>query len=149
MIDHVLLQLCMLDSVLADINCIIVDEAHESSLSTNLLLALLKICLLKKPKLRLIIMSAIANAHTLSYYFGGCIIFHVIGINFPIDTNYITRDDSEASQNYVVKHAQQSVPSYVTQVIKVVAEIHAREEQGAILAFLTSQVEVEWAREQF
>jgi len=34
-------------------------------------------------------------------------------------------------------------------VIKVVAEIHAREEQGAILTFLTSQVEIEWAREQF
>ena len=41
------------------------------------------------------------------------------------------------------------VPSYVTQVIKVVAEIHAREEQGAILTFLTFQVEIEWAREQF
>ena len=48
-----------------------------------------------------------------------------------------------------MKHSQLSVPSYVTQVIKVVVEIHAREEHGAILAFLTSQVEVQWAREKF
>ena len=94
-------------------------------------------------------MSATTHAHTLSDYFGGCNIFHVTGRNFPLDTKYIARDDLESSQNYVVKHSQLSVPSYVTQVIKVVAEIHAREEQRSILAFLTSQVEVEWAREQF
>ena len=107
--------------MLANISCIIVDEAHEWSLSTNLLLALLRRCLFKRLELRLIIISATTNAHTLSYYFGGCSIFHVTGRNFPVDTRYITRDDSEASQNYVVKHAQPSVPSYVTQVIKVVS----------------------------
>ena len=90
-----------------------------------------------------------ATTHTLSYYFGSCSIFHVTERNFPVDTKYIARDDLEASQNSVMKHAQMSIPSYVTQVIKVVAEIHAREEQGAILTFLTSQVEIEWAREQF
>ena len=128
MTDHVLLQLCMSDSMLADISCIIVDEAHERSLSTYLLLSLLKRCLFKRPELRLIIMSATTDAHTLSYYFGGCSIFHVTGRNFPIDTTYIARDDSEASQNSVVKHAQLTVPSYVTQVIKVVGDIHAIEE---------------------
>ena len=49
MIDHVLLQLCMSDSMFTDISSIIVDEAHERSLSTDLLLALLKICLFKRP----------------------------------------------------------------------------------------------------
>ena len=92
-------------------------------------------------------MSATTDSHTLSYYFGGCSIFHVTGRNFPVDTKYIARDDSKASQKSSMKHAQLGVPSYVTQVIKVVVEIHAREEQGAILSFLTSQVEVEWARE--
>lgn len=149
MTDHVLLQLCMSDSDLASISCIIVDEAHERSLSTDLLLALIKRCLFRRPELRLIIMSATADAHTLSDYFRGCSIFHVPGRNFPVDIKYIARDDAEASQNSAMKHSQLTVSSYVTQVIKVVAEIHAKEEQGAILAFLTSQVEVEWAREQF
>ena len=71
-------------------------------------------------------MSAIEDAHTLSDYFGGCSIFHVTGRNFPVDTKYIARDDSEASQKYSMKHAQLSVPSYVTQVIKVVSKIHAK-----------------------
>ena len=35
MTDHVLLQLCMSDSLLADINCIIVDEAHEDNNTTS------------------------------------------------------------------------------------------------------------------
>ena len=48
MTDHVLLQLFMSDSVLAAISFIIVDEAHDRSLSTDPL-ALLKICLFKRP----------------------------------------------------------------------------------------------------
>ena len=35
MTDHVLLQLCMSDSVLEDINCIIVDEAHKDNNTTS------------------------------------------------------------------------------------------------------------------
>ena len=73
-------------------------------------------------------MSTTTYAHTLSNYFGSCNIFHVTGRNLFVDTKYIVRDDSEASKNSTVKHAQLSVPSYVTQVIKVVAEIHTREE---------------------
>ena len=52
MTDHVLLQLYMSKSVLAAISCIIVDEAHEQSLSMDTL-ALLKICLFKRPELGL------------------------------------------------------------------------------------------------
>ena len=50
MTDHVLLQLCMSDSVLAAISFITVDEAHDRSLSAYPL-ALLKICLFKRPEL--------------------------------------------------------------------------------------------------
>ena len=76
---------------------IILNEAHERSLSTYRILAFLKICLFKRPELRLIIMSATADAHTLSDYFGGCNIFHVTRRIFPIDTKDIARDDSESS----------------------------------------------------
>jgi HrpA-like RNA helicase len=30
-------------------------------------------------------------------------------------------------------------------MIRIIVDIHAKEEEGAILAFLTSQFEVEWA----
>ncbi|KAH9292074.1 hypothetical protein KI387_042739, partial [Taxus chinensis] len=149
MTDHRLLQLCMSDSELAHISCIIVDEAHERSLSTDLLLALLKKCLLKRPELRLIIMSATADAKTLSDFFCGCMIFHVPGRNFPVDIIYVPNEDAEVSESSNMKYGRLSVPSYVTQVIRIVADIHAKEEEGAILTFLTSQIEVEWARDQF
>ena len=80
-------------------------------------------------------MSTKTYAHTLSYYFVGCIIFDVTGRNISVDTNYIVRDDSEDSQNSVMKHSQLSVPSDVTQVIKVFVEIHAREEQDPFFHF--------------
>ncbi|XP_057846134.2 ATP-dependent RNA helicase DEAH12, chloroplastic [Cryptomeria japonica] len=149
MTDHALLQLCMSDPELEHVSCIIVDEAHERSLSTDLLLALLKRCLLKRAELRLIIMSATADAKTLSDYFFGCQTLYVPGRNFPVDVKYVANDEVELAQSSTIKYGQLSVPSYVTQVMKIVAEIHAKEEEGAILAFLTSQMEVEWARDQF
>ncbi|XP_057829663.2 ATP-dependent RNA helicase DEAH11, chloroplastic [Cryptomeria japonica] len=148
MTDHRLLQVCMLDTELTHISCIIVDEAHERSLSTDLLLALLKRCLLKRPDLRLIIMSATADAKTLSDFFCGCVIFHVPGRNFPVDIKYVA-NEAEASESSTIKYGRLNIPSYVTQMIRIIADIHAKEDKGAILAFLTSQFEVEWARDQF
>nr|CAD1826314.1 unnamed protein product [Ananas comosus var. bracteatus] len=121
MTDHCLLQHYMNDDSLAGISHIIVDEAHERSLNTDMLLALLKKKLLKRFDLRLIIMSATADARKLSDYFDSCRTF-----NFPA-----------------------TLVSYVSDVLKMVSVIHKTEEDGGILAFLTSQMEVEWACERF
>ena len=49
--DHCLLQHYMLDKNMSRISCIIVDEAHERSLNTDLLLALVKSLLFKRSDL--------------------------------------------------------------------------------------------------
>ncbi|KAL7254997.1 hypothetical protein ACSBR1_009206 [Camellia fascicularis] len=142
MTDHCLLQHYMRDENLSGISCIIVDEAHERSLNTDLLLALIKNLLHQKPDLRLVIMSATADANQLAEYFFGCGTFQVVGRNFPVDIRY-TPCASEGTSDSA------NIASYASDVVRMVTEIHRKEKDGTILAFLTSQMEVEWACEKF
>ncbi|KAI8536332.1 hypothetical protein RHMOL_Rhmol10G0248800 [Rhododendron molle] len=142
MTDHCLLQHFMKDKNLSGISCIIVDEAHERSLNTDLLLTLIKNLLCHRHDLRLIIMSATADANQLAEYFFGCGTFHVEGRNFPVDITYVPCASERASDSA-------SIASYASDVVRMVAEIHRTEKDGTILAFLTSQMEVEWACEKF
>ncbi|MFS8015720.1 putative RNA helicase transcription factor C2H2 family [Helianthus anomalus] len=141
--DHCLLQHYMNDKNFSWASCIIVDEAHERSLSTDLLLALIKDLLHRRSDLRFIIMSATADAEQLSKYFFDCDTHHVAGRTFPVDIRYVPALSSSSN----VRH--DFVAPYVSEVLKRVGEIHRTEDQGTILAFLTSQMEVEWACDQF
>lgn len=142
MTDHCLLQHYMRDKELSSISCIIVDEAHERSLNTDLLLALIKNLLCQRPYLRLIIMSATVDADQFADYFFGCRTLHVAGRNFPVECKY------EPCQSEVAL-ASKLMPSYVHDVLNMALKINRTEKEGTILAFLTSQSEVEWACENF
>ncbi|XP_068648329.1 ATP-dependent RNA helicase DEAH11, chloroplastic-like isoform X2 [Aristolochia californica] len=145
--DHCLLQHSMSDANLTGISFIIIDEAHERSLNTDLLLALVKKLLLQKPHVRLIIMSATVDAEKFSDYFFGCAILHVRGRSYPVDIQYMPYANDESSLNTTSLYNSVTCASYVSATIKAVREIHKAEDDGAILAFLTSQSEVEWACE--
>ncbi|XP_057428108.1 ATP-dependent RNA helicase DEAH12, chloroplastic-like isoform X2 [Lotus japonicus] len=141
MTDHCLLQHYMSDKNLFGVSCIVIDEAHERSLNTDLLLSLIKNLLCRRVEMRLIIMSATADAKQLSDYFYGCGIFGVRGRKFPVEVRYAPSDAGYSSSAVVA--------SYVYDVVRMATEIHKREKEGTILAFLTSQAEVEWACEKF
>ncbi|XP_027178653.1 ATP-dependent RNA helicase DEAH11, chloroplastic-like isoform X1 [Coffea eugenioides] len=140
--DHSLLQHYMRDKNLSRISCIIIDEAHERSLNTDLLLAMIKKLLHQRLDLRLVIMSATADAEQLANYFFGCGTFHVAGRNFPVDIRYVPCESEGKSDSSMVA-------PYVSDVVKMVYEIHKMDKEGTVLAFLTSQMEVEWACENF
>ncbi|GLU20518.1 hypothetical protein SLE2022_367120 [Rubroshorea leprosula] len=142
MTDNCLLQHYMNDRNLTGISCIIVDEAHERSLNTDLLLALVKDLLIRRNDLRLVIMSATADADQLAEYFFHCSIFHVKGRNFPVDIRYVPCKTQGTSISSMVA-------SYVADVVRMATEVHKKEKEGTILAFLTSQMEVEWACDNF
>ncbi|KAJ9159148.1 hypothetical protein P3X46_024673 [Hevea brasiliensis] len=144
MTDHCLLQHLMKDRTLSGVSCIIIDEAHERSLNTDLLLALIKELLIERGDLRLIIMSATVDASKLSEYFFGCRTFYVLGRSFPIQIKYVPGDSGGSSGPL-----PSAIAPYVSDVVKMAIEIHQVEKEGAILAFLTSQLEVEWACEKF
>ncbi|KAK7379495.1 hypothetical protein VNO80_04957 [Phaseolus coccineus] len=140
--DHCLLQHYMRDNNLSGISCIIIDEAHERSLNTDLLMTLLKGLLYRRGEMRLIIMSATADAKQLSDFFYCCGIFRVTGRSFPVDVKYVPSDHAGHSGSVVAA-------SYVSDVVRKATEVHKTEKEGTILAFLTSQIEVEYACEKF
>ncbi|KAL2907248.1 ATP-dependent RNA helicase DEAH12 chloroplastic [Bienertia sinuspersici] len=146
MTDHCLLQHCMNDRLLHGVSCILVDEAHERTLNTDLLLAMLKKLLPLRPDLRLIIMSATADAKQLSDYFFGCGMYSVVGRNFPVDVKYVPCSSEGFSEPLTVSAG--NMGPYVSDVVRLVTEIHRTEKEGSILAFLTSPMEVEWACER-
>ncbi|CAM8888095.1 unnamed protein product [Rhodiola kirilowii] len=141
MTDHCLLQRYMKDRNLCGVSCIIVDEAHERSLNTDILLALLKDLLCRRTDMRLIIMSATADAKKLSDFLFSCAVFTVPGRHFPVDIRYMV----PASENI----DPSGVSSCASDVVRMAADIHKSEKEGTILAFVTSPIEVEWACEKF
>ncbi|KAK1315489.1 hypothetical protein QJS10_CPA06g02024 [Acorus calamus] len=147
--DHCLLQHCMYNKKLEGVSCVIVDEAHERSLNTDLLLALVKQRLSETYDLKLIVMSATADANKLAEYFHGCPSFHVKGRNFPVKIKYVPDASAEACWASVPKINSNIATSYVLDVVQMAQVIHKNEVDGTILAFLTSQMEVEWACENF
>ncbi|XP_020228857.1 DExH-box ATP-dependent RNA helicase DExH6 isoform X2 [Cajanus cajan] len=79
-------------SVKDDIPCIshiIMDEIHERDKYSDLMLAILREMLPSNPHLRLILMSASADAARFSQYFGGCPIIYVPGLKYPVKTYYL------------------------------------------------------------
>ncbi|GMY37608.1 probable pre-mRNA-splicing factor ATP-dependent RNA helicase DEAH9 [Fagus crenata] len=67
--DGVLLREMMDDPLLTKYSVIMVDEAHERSISTDILLGLLKKIQRRRPELRLIISSATIEAKSMSAFF--------------------------------------------------------------------------------
>lgn len=147
MTDHAFLQLCLVDETLSQFECILVDEAHERSLNTDLLLAMLKRCLTQRPNFKVIIMSATADTELLSTYFGGCIMYQVVGRSFPVQFIYST-DEEDEHQNIDNSYSHVGCGDHVLKVIQTVISINSQPEKGDVLAFLTSQLEVEWACSQ-
>ena len=133
--DHVLLNECLKDPSLSKYSCIIIDEAHERSLYSDLLLGMIKKTLAQRPELRVVITSATIDPALFVAYFNQCPDLRVSGRMFPVDL--IWKEDPSSSPG-----------NYLQEAVDTVREIHRREGQGDVLVFLTSPVETERACEK-
>lgn len=89
--DGIFVRQCVADPYLFKYHVVILDEAHERSLYTDILFALLKKAVIyRKGTLKLIITSATLNTKTFSNYYGSCDVISMHGKLFPVDVKYYT-----------------------------------------------------------
>ncbi|KAL9658444.1 hypothetical protein ABK040_005988 [Willaertia magna] len=135
MTDRSLLNEYQKDNLLKQYSCIIIDDAHERSLFTDILLCKLKELIKKRREsgniLKLIVTSATLDENLFTTYFNNCPSISVPGQIYPVKIYW-----EKSSPNYE-KQALQKVQNVITN--------RSKSENGDILVFLTSPDEVEKA----
>ncbi|KIW05749.1 uncharacterized protein PV09_03605 [Verruconis gallopava] len=74
---------------LDDITHLIIDEVHERSIDTDFLLIVLKSLMIRRPELKVILMSATVDATRFSQYLNNAPIINVPGRTFPVQTKFL------------------------------------------------------------
>lgn len=148
MTDGMLQRECLIDPDVSQYSVVMLDEAHERTIATDVLFGLLKSeyylrsrafhnlthlaeAIKRRPDLKLIVTSATLDAEKFSKYFFGCPIFTIPGRTYPVEVLYTKEPETD----------------YLDASLITVMQIHLSEPPGDVLLFLTGQEEIDTACE--
>ncbi|MCU1623872.1 MAG: ATP-dependent helicase HrpA [Frankiales bacterium] len=95
MTDGILLAELSRDRDLMAYDTIVIDEAHERSLTIDFLLGYLKQLLPRRPDLKVVITSATIDPQRFSRHFDGAPVLEVSGRTYPVEVRYRPLDDEQ------------------------------------------------------
>ncbi|KAI5305281.1 hypothetical protein KEM56_004818 [Ascosphaera pollenicola] len=131
MTDGMLLRELLTEPDLAGYSALMIDEAHERTVATDIACGLLKDIAKARPDIKLLISSATMDAQKFQKYFDDAPIFNIPGRRYPVDVFYTSQPEA----------------NYLAAAITTVFQIHTTQGPGDILVFLTGQEEIEAAEQ--
>ncbi|XP_008559480.1 ATP-dependent RNA helicase DHX30 [Microplitis demolitor] len=145
----ILLRKLQFNPTLRGCSHVIVDEAHERTINTDMLLVLLKRAMKSNPALKVIVMSATINAELFQNYFN-CNVIEVPGRTFPVTMNFMDdidklglRAPSRWDLSFEDPEKMQEGPTIdIVKMGELISWITRVKPPGAILCFLPGWSEI-------
>ncbi|AQL01654.1 putative pre-mRNA-splicing factor ATP-dependent RNA helicase DEAH4 [Zea mays] len=126
--DGILLRESLSNPELKQYSVIILDEAHERSLNTDILLGLMKRLIKDRASdLKVLITSATLDGLKVSKFFSGCPVLNIPGTLFPVEKFYSTDRPT----------------NYIESSLRTAIDIHAKEPPGDVLIFMTGKDDID------